>query len=166
MIMEIMRAALVAIGSLLVCAACSTSSGQSTLVDGGTDTAPAACASDPRVQTYASGMRATGKNGKLAIELDAATPAPPAKDNNSWSIKLLDASGSPVSGATFTVKPFMPDHAHGSSIVPAVDPAGNPGDYTVTRLNLFMPGVWQITFNATTTDGTTDSIVFTFCIGE
>ena len=91
-------------------------------------------------------------------------PAPPAKGLNAWTLALTDATGSPMSGATITVKPYMPDHGHGSSIVPAVTPMSAAGTYQVTLLDLFMAGIWTVTFTITPPSGPVESLVFSFCV--
>lgn len=121
------------------------------------------CSDDPRAQTYASGMIAKGTTGLFSVALDSIAPNPVAKGNNEWSIRVLDADNNPVSGATLDVKPFMPDHGHGSSIRPQVADKGQ-GVYAISLLNLFMPGIWQITVTITSSTGSIDSAVFTFCV--
>ena len=155
----------VAFAALAVCAsACSSSSSSDTTA------APAAlCATDSRAQTFAPNMEQAGASGTYSVKLQTITPNPVFKGNNVWNLQVVDKSGAPVSGATITVKPFMPDHGHGSSITPQVAPGSNPGSYDVTLLNLFMPGIWTITIVVTT--GTapstvSDQSVFTFCVGE
>jgi hypothetical protein len=44
-----------------------------------------------------------------------------------------------------------------------VAPAGPPGQYTLSPVNLWMPGVWETTIRATS-GATIDSAVFRFCI--
>jgi hypothetical protein len=75
---------------------------------------------------------------------------------------LLDASGKPITNATFpTIKTWMPLHGHSSSVLPTSMSNGD-GTYTVS-LYLFMPGLWQITFNALA-GSVSDSAMFTFCV--
>ena len=103
------------------------------------------------------------------MRLLTITPNPVFKGNNVWNLQVVDKNGAPVSGATITVKPFMPDHGHGSSIIPQVAAGSDPGTYDVTLLNLFMPGIWTITILVTTgtaPNTVTDQSVFTFCVGE
>ncbi|MGZ3417965.1 MAG: FixH family protein [Polyangiales bacterium] len=140
--------------------ACS-SSGTDSTVDAAPEAAPSVCATDPRVQPFAAGLEAKTKSG-LSLKILDATPAPPSKGDNAWNLALSDAGGAPVSGATITVKTWMPDHGHGSSIVPAVADSGG-GKYALTRLNLFMPGIWEITFTIARGD-TTETAMFTLCI--
>jgi hypothetical protein len=69
-----------------------------------------------------------------------------------------------MTGAGITAKPFMPDHGHGSSVTPSVTPMGSDGTYQVTDLDLFMPGIWQVTLTITPASGPADSVVFSFCV--
>ncbi len=120
-----------------------------------------ACQNDPRAMPYTAGIEQDGKNGALKITILDATPAPPGVGDNAWTIQVTDANGAPIDGATFSVKPWMPDHGHGSSITPQITPMSD-GKYSVD-MNLFMPGLWQITLDVTSA-ATTDSIVFDFCV--
>lgn len=123
-----------------------------------------ACAKDPRVVSYAVGVEAKATDGALSVHFMDANPAPPAKGNNTWMVQLLDGNGKPVNGATIVTKGFMPDHGHGTSVKPQATAKGQDGTYEITPVTLFMPGVWQITFTVTTTDGMADSAVVTFCV--
>ena len=153
-----------------VASGCSSTSDQSTTTtDSGAveDTPTAACATDPRAETFAVGMKQASTKGLFTIVIESADPAPPQTNDNTWTIQLLDASGAPVDGATFTFDTYMPDHRHHGSIIPAAAPGASTGEYDITRLNLFMPGLWQITFTPTASDGTTtDSVIWTFCVPE
>ncbi|MEP7122249.1 MAG: FixH family protein [Byssovorax sp.] len=124
----------------------------------------AACAKDPRTVPYAVGVEAKSTDGALTVQFMDADPAPPTKGNNTWRVKLVDAAGKPVNGATIVTKPYMPDHAHGSSIKPQATAKGTDGTYEITPVNLFMPGVWQITFTVTAPGGMAESAVVSFCV--
>ena len=125
----------------------------------GVTNATATCAKDPRVTSYADGM--TFKGRALSIKLLSSDPSPPGVELNTWTFQVLDAQGQPVTGATVTLAPYMPDHGHGPSVVPTVSASGST--YTVSNIDLFMPGVWQMTFNVT--DGSAqDQAVVDFCV--
>lgn len=111
--------------------------------------------------TYASNLSATGPQ-RLQVVLVDASPQPPARGTNTWKVKVLDPSGNPAQGVTLAAKPFMPDHGHGTSVQPMVT-ANADGTFDVAPVYLFMPGLWQITFDIKTTTST-DSVVFSFCI--
>jgi hypothetical protein len=119
------------------------------------------CTNDPRAQTYMPGMQTAGSAGHWHFTLVSSAPSPPAKGTNSWVVDITDESGAPVTGATLTVTPWMPDHGHGTSVVPVITPTGE--SYTIDPLYLFMPGLWRVTISGQ--DGSvTDTGVFTFCI--
>jgi hypothetical protein len=144
--------------------ACVTSTGGGTGAStGGTVTTDSVCANDPRAQLYAVGLEATTTSG-TKVSFVAANPAPPLMGENTWTIMVTDAQSAPVSGATIALKPFMPDHGHGSSIVPQVTPMAADGTYQVTLIDLFMPGIWQNTFTITPATGPVETVVFTFCV--
>jgi YtkA-like len=124
----------------------------------------ATCDGDPRANVYSAGMTQASENGKFTLQMLNADPAPPAKGDNKWDIKLTDAAGAPLNDATITVKPFMPDHGHGTSIDAVVTPAGSGGgEYSISPVNLWMPGLWQVTLS-TDAAGATDDVVLGFCI--
>lgn len=120
------------------------------------------CPNDPRADTYVPGLMKMGKGEVFQAELVASDPAPPDRGDNAWTIKLSDAEGQPVVGATIDVKPFMPDHGHGTP-VPAVVTDQGDGSYQLTPINLFMAGYWQVTLTIQA-GGQSDQIVYGFCI--
>ena len=145
----------------LALAACTHGSGGG----GGAGTeADSVCDSDPRNMAYAAGLSVKSTDGTVRATFVEAVPAPPAKGMNAWTLTLTDSMGSPMSGATITVAPFMPDHGHGAPIVPEVTPMATAGTYQVTQLDLFMAGIWTVTFTITPSTGPVESLVFSFCI--
>jgi hypothetical protein len=122
------------------------------------------CATDPRGQHYAVGLSGASADGSLKMSFVSANPAPPGEGENYWTLKVTDGSGAPLTGATFDVKPWMPDHGHGSSIIPSMTPMSVPGEYDVGILEFFMPGIWQTTITEEGTTGAPEAVVFTFCV--
>lgn len=120
------------------------------------------CSTEMRDDTYTLGLEKSGAAVRLAFR--DAVPAPPDRGDNTWTIALLDANGTPVEGAQIGVEPFMPDHMHGTSIEAQVTPGEAPGEYVIDRLNLFMPGLWDVTLNVSLPDGATDQVKFSFCV--
>jgi hypothetical protein len=167
------RAALLACFACLAClvslASCASDNAAEpvTEADAGVEasTEPPVCAADQRAETYTPGLVAKGESGVFSVSLLSISPAPTAKGDNSWQLRVVDADGAPVDGLTIAIKPFMPDHGHGSSITPQITPQGADGRYDITRLNLFMPGLWQITLSMTAASGAADKAVYTFCVG-
>lgn len=116
---------------------------------------------------FVVGLEKVGTLGALDFKMMSAEPAPPARGDNTWvfEIRTMDSGvvGAPLDGAMLTVTPFMPAHQHGTPIKVNVTPAGQAGQYTVTPVNLWMPGVWETTIRATH-ETTTDTAVYRFCI--
>jgi hypothetical protein len=119
---------------------------------------PVDCGSDADV--YTPGLSAPA--GDYEVVFDAADPSPPDRGDNVWTVQVLDASGAPVQGLQMEVEPFMPEHGHGTS--PATFPATAEGDaYTFGPVDLFMPGLWVVTFHVD--DGAAASAAeFRFCL--
>ena len=118
------------------------------------------CTSDERVTAWRSGLTASAS--ELVVTLIQADPSPPARGTNVWRVTATDSSGAALKDATLTVTAFMPDHGHGTSVTPLIEPTG-AGAWTVSQLDLFMPGVWRVAFTATTPDKVAE-VAFFFCI--
>ena len=115
---------------------------------------------------FVAGIEKQGKSKQLTFKLIDANPAPPAQGNNTWEIEVRDADGAPVTGLKLNGGTWMPDHFHGSPIVAQSEELG-AGRYLVAPIELFMPGLWEITIGAS--GGTTeapidDKAVFRFWV--
>lgn len=121
------------------------------------------CSKETRADTYAAGMSKTGAQG-FEFRLMEAAPTPPAKGDNDWTIEVLDASSTPMDGISLDITPFMPDHGHGTTVNADITPTQEAGTYDVNPVNLWMPGYWEITVDASDDSGPLDSAVFAFCI--
>lgn len=125
------------------------------------------CQDDSRVDGYVAGLEKPGSLGMLSFRLVESDPAPPAKGSNTFSLQVLDARGGWAT-ADLGVDLIMPDHGHGTSVVPkiAFDPATH--SFTIAPLYLFMAGVWRIDFTAyeDAADPSTklDQVSFFFCV--
>jgi hypothetical protein len=146
--------------SAVLLAACGHNNGTPEVPDAAYD-----CTTETRADAFSAGMMKTGSQGQLTFKLMSSTPAPPSRGDNTWQIDVVDAKGQPVTGAAITVTPFMPDHNHGTQIK-AVVTEPTPGHYSAAPVNLWMPGLWQVTVKATPTGGTADAAVFSFCIAS
>lgn len=143
--------------SIALGAGCGGGSGPAATPDGATVN----CTLDRRVDTFAANISKTSPPGTAKITIVSSDPAPPAKGNNSWKLRVTNEAGEPISNAALTLKLFMPDHGHGTSVKPVVTPEPD-GIYDVTPLDLFMAGVWRITVS--TTAAAEDAVDFFFCI--
>ncbi len=70
-------------------------------------------------------------------------PDPSVTGKNSLTLRLSEPGGAAVSGASFSIEPWMPAHGHGSSIVPQVVELGD-GEYQSDDLIFTMPGTWEV----------------------
>lgn len=121
------------------------------------------CEADTRDEQFLAGMQKQGAGG-VQVTLTEATPAPPGRDDNAWSIDVA-IGGAPLAGATIKVTPFMPDHRHGTAVPVVVTPdPATAGRYDLSPINLWMPGLWEITIDVTPPGGARDSVLFRFCI--
>jgi hypothetical protein len=140
-----------------VLAACGGDDGTEETVD---------CTKVTGADTFVVGLEKMGTSGNLDFRMMSATPAPPARGDNTWEFQISSMSsgvvGAPIDGAMLQVTPFMPAHQHGSPIQVEIT-AGTNGMYTLAPVNLWMPGVWETTIRATSAS-TTDSSVYKFCI--
>lgn len=132
-----------------------------------------ACVAAGRGDNYVMGLERAGKNGALDFKLMSAVPAPPARPDasrpdNTWVIQInaMNAGvvGAPVTGASIVVTPFMPDHQHGTAIKTQVEAMPDAGQYKLSPINLWMPGLWETTITVSGSGGASDSVVFKFCI--
>ncbi len=113
-------------------------------------------------EVYMPGMTASGPAGST-ITLVAADPAPPARFINSWTIVASDPGGGAMGASAVVVSTFMPAHGHAGP-PPAVTTGAAP-ELVVTPIDLWMPGLWEVTF-AVSHAGGTDRAVFAFCVAE
>jgi hypothetical protein len=115
----------------------------------------------PNEEMYSPNMQQAGASSVFTFVLVSSDPAPPANDNNTWIVQLLDASGKPVTDATFTAKATMPTMTHGTT--PVTIMSNGDGTYTFTPLYFFMAGLWQVAITATS-GSQKDTTSFYFCV--
>ncbi len=71
------------------------------------------------------------------------SPPQPTVGYDAAQLAVTDATGTPVTGLTLTIVPWMPAHGHGASVEPAVSEA-TPGVYLATPLDFYMAGNWEL----------------------
>lgn len=130
-------------------------------VDEATDDGP--CAGEDRADEYVAGLNKDSELGGFSATLVDALPAPPDTGENQWTLLVEDAAGDPVDASLLELRPYMPDHGHGTN--PATWPleAGDGDEVVVHDLDLFMPGLWRIAVEITPLDGDPDEVRFFFC---
>lgn len=124
------------------------------------------CTIEMRDEAFAAGMEKVGDKG-ITFRLVSSDPTPPARGDNAWVLEL-EQTGAALDGADVSITTYMPDHGHNGSIdaVASPDPAVS-GRYEIDNVNMWMPGLWEITVKATPAGGAaadTDQVVFRFCI--
>jgi hypothetical protein len=63
---------------------------------------------------------------------------------HSWTVRLSDSTGTPVSGAKLTVGGGMPQHGHGFPTRPRVTRESDGGTYLIEGMKFSMTGWWNI----------------------
>lgn len=152
------------LASLPGCGDGESTSGDTTTTTGSTTEVPA-CASDPRVQTYAVGLRSKSADGAIEVTFVDADPSPPAKGNNTWTVQILPSTpeGPTLQDPTIETIAYMPDHGHTSPIKPTATKVADD-TYEIKPVSLSMPGVWEVTLKIADQGGASYSVKFTFCI--
>ncbi len=115
------------------------------------------CETETRADTYALGLAKTGT--ATTVTFVDAMPAPPTRGDNRWTVQVTDDRGAAMTGLELSATPFMPDHMHGTTVETEVTELGD-GTYVLEPVNLFMPGLWEVTLEL----GTDDEVVFAFCV--
>jgi hypothetical protein len=134
--------------------------------DDGGDDAAIDCSTVTGVDSFVVGLEKAGAGGTVDFKLMSIDPAPPIRGNNTWVVQVSTMAsgvvGNPIDGATVSATPFMPAHQHGSPITPVITATGNPGEYSIAPVNMWMPGVWETTIAVSAPS--TDRAVYKFCI--
>lgn len=153
-------------GALLI-ASCSgeeTTSEQATPDEGGDQGfAPVPCG---EIEPLYSGTLVTGREQLAQIEVVETSPAPPEKFESDWIVRVLDMSDDAMSDAELLeVVPFMPVHGHDGITPPLVAKLEEPGEFEVSKLNMWMGGPWEVQFAIQTPDGE-DFVSVDVCIED
>lgn len=98
-------------------------------------------------------------SGRYAVALVPPSVAPKINQLHSWTVRLSDTAGSPVTGATLAVGGGMPQHGHGFPTKPRVTREVEDGTYLLEGMKFSMPGWWNITFDILGSQGE-DKVIF------
>ena len=110
------------------------------------------------------GLEVVGNDAKFSVRVASTNPPVHANGTYEWAIQVLDDKRLPVPGADLVVEPWMMDHDHGTSAVTVVD-SGSRGVYTLSDMNLFMNGLWEVRIDVKAGD-TEDRVVVNTCLAE
>lgn len=130
--------------------------------DGGHETgAMANCEVEERDDDFMTGMIKDGDKARITI-MDAV-PATPIRADNAWTLMITDLADAPLEGVDVSIRPWMPDHGHGTPVEAEITDLGG-GEYHFEPVNLFMAGLWEIHLELALDDASTDEIMFAVCV--
>ena len=84
-------------------------------------------------------------------------PDPPVAGPAALGLRIIDADGADVEGASIALDVWMPDHGHGVSQPPIVSDEGG-GEYTA-EWTYSMPGYWELTVEVSGPGGDDNVVV-------
>ena len=118
---------------------------------------------DPTYPQYHEGM--TQKAGDLTVKLLSVSPAPPRQQTpNNWALQVVNADGTPATGfAVARPDSYMLVHNHHGRQPPQIA-MGADGNFTLSTIDFFMRGPWQVTFSLTPTGGKEFITTFQVCV--
>ncbi|HEY2733834.1 MAG TPA: FixH family protein [Polyangiales bacterium] len=86
----------------------------------------------------------TSDSKALTLQVRTGPDQPPSRGISTVEFDITAAdSGEPKDGLELTVVPWMPAMGHGTSVKPVIAADGG-GHYTVSNVNLYMGGAWDL----------------------
>jgi hypothetical protein len=121
---------------------------------------PGTCSAD----TFVPGLEKTSAAGVFAVRLESVSPAPPKLGDNTWTLRFVDAAGSPIAVENARLEARMPDRQQGT-LPPVHDivPREESTRYDAGPFTLLAEGRWEMTIEATL-NGVLDRATFSFCV--
>lgn len=102
--------------------------------------------------------------GGLTVTLEAAMPSPPAAGQNVWTLRVVDANGQAVTGATLELAQWMEVGRHPGPNFPKSAEMGH-GEYRLQPVDFTMSGFWQNSVEVKQSAmGIDETAEFDFCI--
>jgi hypothetical protein len=100
---------------------------------------------DPGPVAAEAASTVTSDSGSYRISVHSAPDGQPTRGVNTLQMVVTRVGdGAPAAGLELDVVLWMPAMGHGASVKPSVHAEAEPGVFTVTNVNLFMPGLWEI----------------------
>ena len=116
---------------------------------------------------FALGMQARVVEGGIQARLVAASPAPPLRYLNDWTVEFADAEGNALEDVRIeSARPFMPLHGHDGNLQPKLRGLSAAGQFSIADLNLFMRGPWEIQLRVHSESAGDGYVVFDVCVAE
>ena len=132
--------------TVTACDSETTESTSSTSTDSCPELAPSVRHSLTDFDTYSFGMEKRSEGGTYRVLLVQSSPIPKDTGFYTWTVEVQDQNCDPLADATVVAEPRMPSHGHGTS--PATTdgtPTGEDGRLELVDMDLFMPGIWEVT---------------------
>jgi hypothetical protein len=118
------------------------------------------CGTDPAASSTSFPDQAlttlSSAGSALQVEVRTAPYQPPERGVISVQYRVTRSDGTPATGLTVGLVPWMPDMGHGASVVPTVADVAD-GWYVASDVEVFMPGKWELrtTFSGPIQDSAT-----------
>lgn len=122
------------------------------------------CTMETRADEFVVGLEHITPAG-VHYKLMSSVPTPPARGDNDFVIHIEDSTAAPMTGQALTIRPYMPDHGHGTAVpVIVTESAATQGEYELNPVNMHMPGLWQVFMSNGTPVTESNTATFAFCI--
>ena len=128
---------------------------------------------DTAAVPYMAGWTVTSAAGTYAGTVVSAITEPspttagadhPEVGLGDWVVNVTDVAGGAPADVVMTAEPpWMPRHGHGATTTPPVTP-GSAGMFTVSKMDFFMPGYWQVILDLQPPSGAADTLTYAVCI--
>jgi hypothetical protein len=103
--------------------------------------------------------------GVYRVSLVPPARPPAINQLHSWTVRLADADGAPVHGASFAVDGGMPRHGHGLPTRPRVTAEVGDGVYRLDGMKFSMTGWWEVKLAIQGAPGS-DQVTFNTVVSE
>lgn len=122
------------------------------------------CAEETRADQFEVGMEKQSDTLRVRLqqcEVEGVV-GPPDRGLNTWTVEIRDRAGAMVHADEVKLRPWMPDHGHGTA--PALHyGVGGQGRYELGPFDVRMGGYWEFRLTVTAS-GAEDLVEFGFCV--
>ncbi|NCT83016.1 MAG: Auxin-binding protein [Comamonadaceae bacterium] len=115
------------------------------------------CGTPPTDLDYS--LKHHSSTGRFVVEMVPPAQGPAVGQIHSWTLKLANTDGAPVTHARIAVDGGMPQHGHGLPTKPRVTRELASGTYLIEGMKFSMTGWWDLRLDIDA-DGARDKAVF------